>query len=888
MACIDPNDERIKNIRRKLHGKKRISIDKQNKEDVLTDLRTVLSDQDEEVQDMVIDEVERHYFSKLKNKYIKELDKRELDEDLDRIFRNKAESIEDRDSLRESVEGIINESMRDPDERTAKLGVEENAKIIEDITKANGGTIPIDNQGRMSPEFMEAYARMQDNYHRSKGYSKSQFNRAQRGTSASMLSLKSLTVNLFGDTANILLRQPMRRIEAGAVGKNVGEMKPEKLRRGGNLFQRAYQAGKDYYQFGIDTPRLMNSLGNEKYSYEPHLLGDYLVHTLGKEEVVVDGEIQARKVDTSFQEEVVDKYSNLFFKAMGGPDTFKASIAQNTIHDSFIPKLLEEDFGLNFDEGNRNKWDTMYEVLDELGRQPNMSNKSRNDLKNRIKQIEENNKTPLSGDERTRLIDSAVRLKDEAKHEIRMITHQGEGWLSNNTKEMRNVIDKWSMKPFIEAGMSEETAQWFKFGTWLNPFITTASNIAEASGEVAGVNSVARTIRNMGVQINSMEGNNRLGRVDWGKALKEGKFHRPAIYGGAVAGLALSVNPEHYLGDYPQSQREKELMKARGISPGTFRVGGMNIPTSYLGPMEPSFRSFMKLRQEYAGQGGDQKLGMDMISLSNMIFSQKFNEIKQIGEQYPQMNGTVNDFFQFWDKAEQQGVTSVEEGESVLGKFGEFTAELGASLITRPVPSEIRDFNRVTSMTRSRRDHLASRLWDDAFGLTWGEDYISTHLFLGGMSDKQITALGDRVGPDKQFSPEHLTTIFSEMLGFEQTVDDDPLINELQRLHVREKEQVMPTSYIENIEGELPEEARVPLQKEYGQRVRQEMESAIREQTHTYEGRHGAYENVPYEFLPDKHRAKVLREAEDRVKKEYMNSEYLQSVREHVKQEKEM
>jgi hypothetical protein len=930
--CIPPDNPALKQIRRELFSQKEMNLDFSTKEIVKTNLgetirRAIAGDnpgeeltkQADEISELFKQRFDRQYIENAKDKYLKELDVDNLTGDVKKYFEERNIQVNNPEALKETLDKFVVEANKDAEATSAEKVMRDRATIIQQLKEQNLGFTPKSRLGNVSEEFAKAESDFLNARRRALGYPYERATLWQRHQAASMLSFKSLMSSVIGDIPNFLIHQPIQKLETGNVFRDVKNLMPEDLRA--NMGEVVSEARGIYHNYGLDTGRSQASKGSEKFQEDPSQYGEFLVQRTGRDRLEVDGQVEYDNVKLSFIEDVADAYSNQIFKWMGETDSVKSAGINRIMDMNVIPQKLRDEFDMTFDPKNRAEWDATYEVMHTLANEPFITD--RNATKAQITQnagklVDKVNQKydtalPVGGSKgrvfANQLIEEAYDVKRIKGEEIRAITHQGQGLFSDTNRKLKKTVDDVFEEQIGRniLGLSENQAKWLKMGTWFNLFLNTASNMAQTALDTTVYGPMIRSLKAVADEshVPGKEGVH-LGELNWGKlakSLRKGKWHRTLILQSAIMGMASLVNPEDYLGEYPiGDQREQELMRIRGIKPGHIKLGEWNIPISHtMGPLEPQFRNIMELRKEYQQRGeGDTQLGLEMLwvakELNKRPFTDPAGEALSTADRIRKIAPEIQ-LYSFVDSTEKllEEIDKVAEGESPT--VPELLTVMGTSLMTRFVPNEVRDLGRVLSETESRRSHQASEFLDSAFGLTWGEEFMGVDFMFGGMSDARINTFGERLGHDKEFSADYLMTLTGEMLGFPREENpDDPLVDEITRLHVVAKEDVMPTPYIENIESELPEieigdsSLREELQMMYGKELRNEMLKAIYQDRHSYipRGTNITLEDRSYEELPNWVKAEILRNAENRVKQRYINDEGLRELRERVRNEEEV
>lgn len=929
--CIPPDDPILEEIRKSFAREKEFDLDYTSKEIVKGKIgdtieRAVqgrnptdeLVRQSQEISDLFKKRFDLEYIENARNKYLKQLDTESITSDIKKYFEKKQNLVKDPEQMKKTLDEFVVELNKTAELRSAERVLKDRASKMQQMKEANNGMTPKTKNGNTAPEFAKAESDFVNATRRALGLPYERATRLQKYHSASLLGIRSLTSTAIGDLPNYVIHQPIYKIESGNVLRDINELMPKDLRA--NMWDVVNEARTLYREYGIDTGRSQASRGSDRFEEDPAQYGEFLIQRTGRDELEVDGRIEQEKVKVSWVDDWMDAYSDKIFKFMGELDSMKSAGINRVMNMNLIPQRMRDSFGMEFDPKNRADWDATYEVLHSLANEPFITDRNANntDLRGKTMDlIEEANKkynANLSGRGSVQgsrfamdLLQEAYDIKRVKGEEIRTITHQGRGTFSEANQQIRKKLDSIGEEMFSDY-LTERQAKWLKLGSWFNPMITTASNIAQTALDSMVYGPVLRSMKAVLDEVKVPEERGvEFGRLNWGslpRVLRKGKWSRMLVLQSALLGMTSLIDPEDYMGEYPVGdQREQELMRVRGMKPNHIKLGNVNVPIGYvLGPLEPQFKNIMELRQEYHQRGeGDAQLGWEMLWVAKELNSRPFTDpagegmrtVDRLMEIAP--NIKLASLYQSWEDYKEQ-VDRQVEGDSP--SFSEMLTIAGTGLLTRFVPNEFRDVGRALSTTESRRSHSASAALDSTLGLTWGEEFMGVDFMFGGASDARLDALGERLGNDREFTPQYLAEVTGEMVGFPQGegTDDDPLINEITRLHVRAKQDVMPTPYIANIEDELPEieigdsSLREELQMKYGKEVRNAMLESIYNERHSYvpRGTNITLQDRTYDELPDWAKAKVLNNAEEKVKSKYVNDEGLKELRRMVEEKEEI
>jgi len=176
--------------------------------------------------------------------------------------------------------------------------------------------------------------------------------------------------------------------------------------------------------------------------------------------------------------------------------------------------------------------------------------------------------------------DPGNRIRTQAIADAEFATYTNKGSLATASLKSREMINAFQ----------EDLA----IGDQLIPFAKTPANAIQFSFDSAGV-SFARGISKMPSAIREFKIGNPAGLRD--------AYADMFRTGFGIIGAILLVNlfdPEDFIGMYPTSQKEKELLKIKGATPNSIKIGNRYVSLDYFGGFRGSLVGMMNAKK-YGG-----------------------------------------------------------------------------------------------------------------------------------------------------------------------------------------------------------------------------------------------------------------------------------------------
>lgn len=188
------------------------------------------------------------------------------------------------------------------------------------------------------------------------------------------------------------------------------------------------------------------------------------------------------------------------------------------------------------------------------------------------------------------------------------ITYKQKSDVAKSSSQIRNALDEAGKNFLLRAGVPESIAEGFKIGKYTIPFIMTVSNVITTGAQYSGLNAPVKALGILAfkqepglkpleaIRFTRLENYNNilqdLGEIDWRK---------PAIGIPAAFTAALFINPEDYIGSYPDDPDERRLIELGRASENSIRVniGGQEkwVSLDILGPIAAPFIGILEAKK---------------------------------------------------------------------------------------------------------------------------------------------------------------------------------------------------------------------------------------------------------------------------------------------------
>lgn len=242
-----------------------------------------------------------------------------------------------------------------------------------------------------------------------------------------------------------------------------------------------------------------------------------------------------------------------------------------------------------------------------------------------------------------------VRLKDIGIAEANRVTFQEDSTFSKINIQVRKNVDELSVE-IAKKIMPEELAESFKVGTFIVPFAQTPANVIKTGIDYSGLKlpfDVLKAIKTTTSARNSGAYDKGLkGALD---ALRDegvsASFAKSVIGVTAAVGVAALIHEDNYIGAFPTSQRERELLKAKRASTNSVKIGNTWVSLDYLGPIGAPLIGVMELKKNWDKGMGEALLAYGIGSgrqLAQIPALQGVQDIMGMGQKIVQSDAREN------------------------------------------------------------------------------------------------------------------------------------------------------------------------------------------------------------------------------------------------------
>lgn len=436
-----------------------------------------------------------------------------------------------------------------------------------------------------------------------------------------LFNTKSGLTNIISNTGFALTGSADRTLEFGT---------PYKMDR---AFREAIEDAKFFSQYGFDATRSMDI--------------DAGINTLGET-------MNAFNMDGNLVEKIAGQYNDLVYKQLlSTPDQFYASFAKrDTIYREARNEILKSNPNLKVDS----------------------------DQFNQI--FEDTVKDAFSLNPRTA---TGNRLKEVGIAEANRVTFQQQSEPAKFSIKARKSLDELGKNALVGVGIPEDIADGFKLGTFAVPFAMTPANVINVGLDYSGIKTLALAFTK-GL-FNAIK--NAKDRASANKIIldyaKDIKFSRAAVGVGASFAIASLINPNDYIGNYPDDPDEQRLIELGRATTNSIRVKipGTNeekwVSLDYLGPIAAPLVAVLELKKRpdlTVGQmalvtafgAGSQLAKLPVIEGFDDLMKFAANSIKETINQEYSPQEFSKDFFNGLT-----GFVAARSVPSIIGDVGEAT-----------------------------------------------------------------------------------------------------------------------------------------------------------------------------------------------------------------------
>lgn len=496
-------------------------------------------------------------------------------------------------------------------------------------------------------------------------------------------------------------------------------------------FQEAIEDAKFYAENGFDVTRAENI----------------------DENIRILGETMVQFGDRNAIEKLAGNMNKLVYQyALSTPDQFYASLAKrDTIYRMARNKVKELDPSIEVgSEKFNNLWDVMVEDALKMNPQTEVG----------------------------------IELKDIAVAEANRVTFQNKSILAEKSVNIRRQLDDGAKEALIRANVPEKYAEAFKPGTYIVPFAMTPANVINVGLDYSGL-KLPFTLPKATMNAFKNANNKKEAAGILVEFLKDSKITRPAIGIGAAFAAASFIPPEDYIGEYPTSARERELLDLRQATTNSVRIslGGQErwVSLDYLGPVGAALVGVMELKKQkdvgYGAMAGAYLLGAGKQVTKIPLIEGVSAALKNVSKSF---EVPFSEAMELWANSALNFVAS------------------------RTVPAIVTDVTEAADPVA--RD---TRSGQYTIGVIPLDPAISKIPYFRQMLDERVNVLGETT-PGQGINE----VLFGSRV---KEVQNDAVVDVLTNLS-NQGFNVTPTDYIENKvrRGDIPEEAKNDEKREYG------------------------------------------------------------------------
>lgn len=169
-------------------------------------------------------------------------------------------------------------------------------------------------------------------------------------------------------------------------------------------------------------------------------------------------------------------------------------------------------------------------------------------------------------------------VREAARKEAEFSTFTNESTVSRFSEGIRRLINKATG----EIGLGEN----------IMPFVRTPANVVNAILDYAGVNGILH-IKNIPNAIKQIKLGNR---AEADKIIKS--YVRAGLGFTLAFALVQAIDPDDFMGEFPLTVKEQELMRLKNATPNSIRIGNKWVSLDYLGPVGGAFTGIMTAKKE--------------------------------------------------------------------------------------------------------------------------------------------------------------------------------------------------------------------------------------------------------------------------------------------------
>ncbi len=192
-------------------------------------------------------------------------------------------------------------------------------------------------------------------------------------------------------------------------------------------------------------------------------------------------------------------------------------------------------------------------------------------------------------------------LREKGINEANRVTFQEDSGLAKISTKTRKMVDDGAVA-LASKVMPENLAKGFKLGTFIVPFSQTPGNVIKSGIDYSGLKlpyDIAKGIKTY-VGLDKPDKKSFMAILD---AFKEegvtASFVRSSIGFTTAVAIASLIDVDNYIGLFPQSQRDRELLKARKATTNSIKIGDTWVSLDYLGPIGAPLIGVLELKKNW-------------------------------------------------------------------------------------------------------------------------------------------------------------------------------------------------------------------------------------------------------------------------------------------------
>lgn len=175
------------------------------------------------------------------------------------------------------------------------------------------------------------------------------------------------------------------------------------------------------------------------------------------------------------------------------------------------------------------------------------------------------------------------QVRNKAIADAQFGTYTNDSQIAKAALQIRTALNTW--QPDL------------RIGDQLMPFVETPANVVAATIDYSGVGLPFEIVKR---SAEAWNGKSR-GDADAFRKAFDRTFFRKVVRAGIGMSVALLLSqwfdPEDFIGEYPTSKKEQELLDLGNATTNSVRIGNMWISLDYLGPLGAPFVGFMTAKK---------------------------------------------------------------------------------------------------------------------------------------------------------------------------------------------------------------------------------------------------------------------------------------------------